>query len=164
MRPITEKVLQRLSHEKLLLVSHTQAQRSVISLEDFLEAAKEEPRIYSALAAILLYKPKIFRGFEKSLRKYPEIKTFVDELFLESKPKKKMFDHDKAFYQKGARTFKAFLDSQKTGKKSRSLFLRVSEEDLERLQKLTEVLKTGSISETIRSLAREKEQKLSLQA
>ncbi len=161
MRPVTEKVLQRLAYERLLLASHAQPQRSPITLEEFLEAAKEDPRIYSALAAILIYKPKIFRGLEKDLKRHPEIREFVAELFLDAGPRKKLFGHDKAFYQKAARTFKDYLDAQKAGKKTRSLLLRVSEEDLERLQKLTTALGTGSVSETIRALAREKENALS---
>lgn len=160
MRPVTEKVIQRLAYEKLLLASHVQPQRTLITLEDFLEAAKEDPRIYSALAAILIYKPKIFRGLEKDLKKHPEIKTFIAELFLESSAKKKLYGHNQAFYQKAARTYKDYLEAQKTGKKSRSLLLRVSEEDLERLQRLTRALGTRSVSETIRMLARDKEKAL----
>jgi len=147
-------------YEKLLLANNIQALRKKITLEEFLEAAQEEPRIYSALGAILLYKPRIFHGLDKDLKKYPKIEGFIDNLFLETKDKKKLFGHERSFYQKSARTFKDYLDSQRLEKKSRSLLLRLSTEDLERLQNLTALLQTKSVSETIRSLAREKESQI----
>ncbi|HKY62702.1 MAG TPA: hypothetical protein VJR29_04710 [bacterium] len=156
MRPVTEKVIQRLAYEKLLLANKIQPLRKKITLEEFLEAAKEKPRIYSALAAILLHKPRVFDRLTRDLRRHPEIQAFVDELFLETRPKAKLFGHDKAFYQKSARTFKDYLESQKAKRKSRTLLIRLSEEDLEGLQLLTKQLGTGSVSETIRRIAGEK--------
>jgi hypothetical protein len=156
MRPVTEKVIQRLAYEKLMLATKIQPLRKKITLEEFLEAAQEEPRVYSSLGAILLHKPAIFDRLPRDLKKHPEIRKYIDDLFLEKNGRAKLFGHDKAFYQKGARTFKEYLESQKNQRKSRSLLIRLSEDELEGLQRLTKKLGTRSVSETIRQIAKEK--------
>ena len=154
MRPITEKVLQRLVFEKLILATQITPIRKKITLEEFLQAAEEEPRIYSALTAILLYKPQIFKNLFGDLKKHPEISKFVDELFLEKNPHAKLFGHDKAFYQKSARTFREYLEKSKLSQntKDKVLSVRLYERDMDHLQKLTEKLGTRSYGETIRHL------------
>jgi hypothetical protein len=156
MRQVTEKILQRLALEKLILASQITPMRKKISLKDFLEAAKEEPRIYSALAAILLYKPQIFQNVRSDLKNYPQIAKFVDELFLDKNPHSKLFGHDKAFYQKSARTFREFLERKGAGGKTldRILTIRLSQKDLDRLKIMTQKMATRSYGDTIRSLLR----------
>ena len=154
MQSHTEKVLQRLVHEKLILATQIKPAAKKITLEEFLKAAEEEPRIYSALGAILLYRPKIFRNLDADLKRNPEIMRFVETLFLDKNPKAKLYGHDKAFYEKVARNYREFLQQKKSaqGRRTEVLSLRLTPEEIETLQAMTEKLKTRNLGDTIRTL------------
>lgn len=156
MRPVTEKVIQRLAHENLLIPKNIRPRRRQITLEDILEAGKEEPRIYEVLPAVLLYKPTMIKGLYKDLKRYPQIEDFAKHLFVNVKEKNNLFGIDKEECVKAALTFKQYLDRKRISQKSRTMTLRLAVEDIERLKKLTQIIKTRSVSETIRFLAREK--------
>lgn len=140
MKPVTEKVLARLTFERLLAVNPIHPRRTRITLDEVLEAGKEESHILQILPAILLYKPQIIRGVVKDKR-VEKLKRGAEE----GEPRQI------------AETFKQFLDRKKTGQKSLTVTFRMAPEDIERLKRLTHELQTGSVSETIRLLARERE-------
>ncbi len=160
MNPVTEKVIQRLTYEHLLIAASLNPRRNRITLDQILEAAKEEPRIYQVLPAIILYKPQMVKGLAKDLKRYPYIRDFANSLFATEAQKKKFFGIPIEDCRKGAQTYRKFLESKKTKQKSRTLTLRLSADDKERLRFLASQLGVRSVSETIRLLAIEKEKNL----
>ena len=152
MKKTTEKVLQRLAYERLLLVHGIEPQRKKITLQDYLEAARDELRLYEVLPAILMYRPSIISQVNHDLKKFPDIKKFADELFDEK-------SRDTAFYgipakecRKAALTYHQYLQTRQKQNKYRLFNLRLGDEDWERLTSLTRTLGTQNHSKTIRQL------------
>jgi len=156
MNPVTEKVIKRLAYENLLMTQGIDPQRKKINLAEVIQAAKEEPRIYEVLPAIILYKPTIIKGLLKDLPRYPKIKKFVDNLFETKTKETRSFGIDKKDCLQRALTFKKYLDYKRKQQKSRTWTLRLAPKDLELLKKLTHQLQKKSVAETIRSLVQEK--------
>ncbi len=152
MNAIVEKVLERLSYERLLLASQLTPKRRRITLEDIFKAGKTEPRVLQTLPAILLYKPSILRGLEKDLKVYPALTEFVETLFS-AKPKQPSFlNVDIADCRKTAMAFRNYLKTVREKRRSRLFNFRLNEEDLAHLQLLSKKMGIENYSELIRHL------------
>lgn len=155
MHPTTQKVLERLIYERLLISSDVSPRRSKIFLDDILFSAGEEPRIYSVLPAVILYKPSVISKLKKDLPRFPKIQKFCEELFAPGHPKK-FFSAPAEECQKNAVRFRDFLNHKKNQNKSTMRTFRFSKQDLELLETLSQRLHVGNLSETLRLLLREK--------
>lgn len=156
MNPNTEKVLQRLVYEGLLISDDFTPQKRRITLEDTLLAGREEPRVLEVLPAMILFKPSILKGLEKDLKKNPEIFKFVAAVREGRTPKPTFLGLDSKDCFKAAEHFQRRLRAKKLGQKSLVLNLRLSAEDFENLKKVTRSLNSKSLSETLRQLVAEK--------
>jgi len=153
---ITERVLQRLSYEKLLITTHIRAQKKRITLNDILEAGRDEPLVYAVLPAILLYNSKIIYNVAKDLKRYPKIQDMIERLFDEKYVKKKFFGIEVRKCQSLARNYKSYLDHLKSKTKYLTKTFRFSQADMEMLKSLTKKLETGGFTQTLRLLLKEK--------
>lgn len=155
--PTTQKVLSRLSYEKLLITTHSLTpQRVKISLENALEAAKEEPRIYATLPAIILNKPSIFSRpkLREQVKKNQKINKKIQNLLKGEKGN--FFDIDATECIQLATTFEKYLATKRKKQKALTMNLRLSEGDYLKLKEITKYLQSSGLSETIRNLVEEK--------
>lgn len=162
MNPVTEKVLQRLSYERLLLTPRLRPQKKRITLEEVIEAGKAEPRIYLVLPAILIHNPKIIYRVDKDLKGYPKVKELLKHIYEQKYAGKKYFGMEVKEYLQNAKGYKKYLDNRRSKNKLITKTFRFSNADVEMLNSLTEKLETGSYTATIRVLLREKSLVLSL--
>ncbi len=157
MKPETEKVLQRLSFEKLLVSTGVVPQRKRITLADVLTAGKEEPRALMVLPAIFLCKKSIIYRFDLDLKKNPSLRDSLQKIFIEKKKgNRHFFGMDIAECERLAQHFKTYLDHKRSKQRSLMRSFRFSQDDISRLKTLTQQMKTGGLSETIRKLVHEK--------
>lgn len=155
MKNTFDKVLQRLSFEKLLIVSHLSPKRVRITLKDAVEASVAEPRILITLPAILLYKKTILAKADWQIYDYPKLKELVQNLFTLA-PNKKFKKIEIFEFQQAAYRFKKFLDLKRSQQQSIARTFRLYQKDIEFLDRLSQNLNLKGHSQTLRHLIREK--------
>jgi len=161
MNLITEKVIQRLVYEGLLFSNEIQGRKRPIKLEEVLMAGRDEPRTLEVLPALLLHRPTAIRDLKKSLKNHPEIDGFIRQMKLGKVTRTKFLGLEAADCLKHAQHFEHCLRETNNTRKSQVFNLRISPEEFAILQKLTRTLNQKGLSETVRYLIRETEQKLS---
>lgn len=149
--PATEKVIERLVHEGALFHNRIQGRRRRITLAEAIEAGREEPRVFEIIPALLLVKPGIFSKLKRDLCKHCQLKKLVEN-----------FDTGKApaswrgipftELKKQQKNLYRLWQSRHQKTKWRALYLRVSDEDVTRLEKLAARKGHYNKSETIREL------------
>lgn len=156
MNPLTTKVLERFNYEKLLTTMGVNPRCTKITLPEILEAGLEEPRIFEALPALLVYKPTAISKLDRDIKKNMAVAKMKENLFNEQKRPAHFFGIDARDCLKAALAYAGYLNAKKKRQKSLMLTLRLSYEDIQVLKDITLKLKTSGVSETIRLLAREK--------
>jgi len=146
-----QRVIERLIYEDVLLHNRFEGRRWPIRLQDLIEAGEKEPRILEVLPAIIRLKPKIIQNLKKDLPNYPHLKTLVNYLDRSNAPKqwKKIPIED---YRRQLERLTRLWTHQKSKNKWRNLNLRVSEENLKKLEELCEKLGQTNKSEIVRNL------------
>lgn len=158
---VTEKVMQRLTYEKLLLKTGLASKRKRIILAEVLHAGKFEPKIFMVLPAIVLFKPQIIFQLWQDLKAQPVLKNFCENLFTETKPKM-IFGVRREDCCAAAEKYRGFLKVKMAKRKSYLRTFRFSENEIERLIKLTKFMGTSGNTETLRKLIQEKSFELQL--
>lgn len=144
MTTVTQKVLERLIYEGLLVHNQLKGRRWRIQLEDMLLAGKEEPRILELLPAIVLYRPTMIWRLKKDL------KNQVPPLFTDDAPKEWMGIPLETL-RKQAQLVQKIMAHRQSKHHWRNINIRVTESDLERLSALAQ--QTGmNKSDVIRKL------------
>ena len=151
----TEKVLQRLAYEKLILVAGVTPQKKRIRLHDILGAGKKEPRVLEVLPAILVYNPKILYGIEKDLRVNQALKNKAQKIMNPQARNVTFFGIPAEDCRRTANTYATYLRKKRRHNRSRLFNLRLSEKDWQRLQEVTKQMGLDNYSETIRTLIAE---------
>ena len=155
MNAVTEKVLQRLNYERLLMTGGLSPKRTRISLPEVMQAAEEEPRIHEVLPAIVVHRPQIISRLEKEIQPYPELIRARQDFFFGRK-RGAFYGIEWTECVKAATTFKNYLNRKRAVQKSTMMTLRVSPADLEMLRRLKEKTGARSVSAAILQLARER--------
>lgn len=153
MKPVTERVLQRLGFERLLFLGGLRPKRLRITLPEIMEAGIEKPRIFIVLPAVLLHNPKIIYRLERDLPRYPELRRVRELLDLNEGT---FLGMEVRKCAQAAETYRRYLQYKKEGQKSLMMNLRLSPQDAENLRAVSHMLGVNNISETIRVLLREK--------
>ncbi|MBX7149241.1 hypothetical protein K1X76_09140 [bacterium] len=141
MDPITQKVLERFCYEKLLMASGITPKRVRITLEDIFHATPYEPRIAQALPGLLLYKPSVVYKLKRDLPHHQKLVQLLAVLFDEKKRPKDFLGIPVADCVKAALIYKNFLKAKTQKQKSRTITLRLSPDDYNKLTLLSK--KTG---------------------
>jgi hypothetical protein len=147
----TERVLERLVYERVLLHNQLKGRRLRIRLPEVLEAGREEPRILEVLPAILKLRPQIVARAKKDLEAYPKLKKVVEYLW-DPKAPREWEGILLADLRKQALRLEQIWKHRQSKTRWRNINIRVSEEDLERLESLSQTLGPRSKSELIRQL------------
>lgn len=156
MKPITEKILERLNYEKLLVTPGLAARKVRITLPEMLEAAREEPRIYTTIPALLVFKPAvIYRGM-RDMEKQGEILKFVQDLFQPNKRAEYFFGIDAQDCVNVAENYRRYLLHKKSKTKFKTFTFRLAEEEVDQLKKLSQKMGKRNLSDTLRTLVAEK--------
>lgn len=155
MNPNVEKILERLAYEKLLLTSGLQPKKRLITLQEVLDAAKEEPRVGQVLLAILIYKPKILKGIVKDLKKYPELAWQAKALFDPKQEKKKFLGIPVDDCRKAALAFQNYLRISRQKKRHRLFNLRLNDDDWQALEQISRTRGISNYSDIVRTLIHE---------
>ncbi len=112
----TQKVLERLNYEKILLSAGITPHRNKITLSDVMHSTQAEPRIYQILPALLTYKPQAIYRYERDLKKFPELENFTHSFFNEKNRPKFFYGIETQDCLKAAQIYKRFLDQKKEPK------------------------------------------------
>ena len=155
MKPVVEKVLERLAYERLLLTSGLQPKKRQITLDDMLEAGNEEPRVYQVLPALLLYKPKIIKGVQKALAKQGNLLEKAQNIFKPDAPDKYFFGIPVADCRRVALAFQNYLRMMRQKSRHRLFNLRLNDEDWESLVRVARLRGTPNYSDIVRTLIHE---------
>lgn len=155
MNPNVEKILERLAYEKLLLTSPLEPKKRIITLQEVLDAAKEEPRIGQVLPAILIYKPKILKGIARDLKKYPELERKAKTIFDPNQEKKDFLGVSVADCRKAALTFQNYLRISRQKTRHRLFNLRLNDDDWQALEKISKTRGITNYSDIVRTLIHE---------
>lgn len=150
-----QRVLQRLVYERLIEEPDVIPKRMRVSLGDLLEVGEQDPRVLIVLPAILICKPKILYKLSRDLEKFSEIVEFTRALFSPYAPKK-FHGIPVETFQKAARDYKTRLTQKKSKETSFVRTFRFTKNDIDLLEKLTEILGATGMSQTLRLLIREK--------
>ena len=153
MKPVTEKVLQRFGYERLLPLGGLRPRRLRVTLTEIMEAGKEEPRILTALPAVLLHHPKIIHRLDKDLPRYPALKGVGS---LSGKSGGTFLGVEINQCIRTAGTYRRYLQAKKETQKSLTMNLRLAPREAEMLRDVSRWLQINNASETIRVLLRQK--------
>lgn len=144
MTTVTQKVLERLIYEGLLMHNQLKGRRWRIRLEELLQAGQEEPRILELLPAIIMHRPTLIWRLKKDL------KGQVPALFTTDAPKEWM-GIPIEILRKQAQNIQTLMTHRQSKQHWRNINIRVTESDLERLSALAQ--QTGmNKSDVIRTL------------
>lgn len=155
MDPTTQKVLQRLNYEKFLYTTGVQPQRKRITLEEMFHAAKYEPRIAEILPGLLLFKPTAIAKLKRDIPHYAQLRQVTENLFNEKQRPREFMGIPTADCAKAALIFKNYLEAKKAKQKSRTITLRLSPTNYQKLTELSQKMGQG-YSEIVRKLIEEK--------
>ena len=147
----TQRVLERLIYEGILFHNQFQGRRWPLELKDYLEAGRQEPRILEVLPAILKLRPNIIRHWKRDLPKYSQLNTLVKQIDQPGAPKLWKSIPIQNFRQQLEHLNKLW-EFNKRKNRFRNLNLRVSEEDLRKLEELSRRLGQPNKSEIVRDL------------
>lgn len=156
MKPITQKVLERLNYEKLLITPGLYPRKLRITLDEMLEAAHEEARIYTTIPALILFKPAAIYQLSKALEKQVEVREFVKNMFQAKLRPKKFFGIDAQDCVNVVENYRRFLLHKKFKTKFKTFTFRLAEDEVNQLKKLSEKIGKKNLSDTIRTLVAEK--------
>jgi hypothetical protein len=147
----TTKVLERLVYEKVLIHNQLSGRRWRITIENLIQAGDEEPRILEVLPALLAYRPQIIAGVKNDLKKHPILQQLAVQLTAADAPKS-WKNIPLAIFQKQARNLRQLWQHQKTKTKWRNINIRVSQENIEQLDRLAQRSGPRNKSTIIREL------------
>ena|SRR3990167_5076695 len=157
MDPITQKVLQRLNYEKLLITTGLHPRRTRITLDEILHTAEYEPRVGEVLPGLIVFKPTAIARLNRDLPAYAKLKQLADNLFNEKQRPREFMGIPTTDCAKAALVFKNYREAKKAKQKSQTITLRLSARDYQQLTELSRKMSQG-YSETIRRLVEEKYQ------
>lgn len=157
MDPITQKVLQRLNYEKLLITTGLIPRRTRITLDEIFRAAEYEPRVGEVLPGLVVFKPTAIARLNRDLPSCAKLKQVADNLFNEKQRPHEFMGIPTTDCAKAALIFKNYREAKKTKQKSQTITLRLSPLDFQKLTELSQKMGQG-YSETIRRLVKEKNQ------
>lgn len=146
-----QKVTERLIYEGILLHNQYQPRRWKIHLKEVIEAGKKDTRILEVLPAILKLKPKVISKAKQDLQLYPDLKKLVLHLSDHHAPHqwRGISIND---LRKQLRRLHEIFENKKQKIRYRNINIRVSQDDLERLEQLASLLGPRSKSSLIRYL------------
>lgn len=148
----TQRVLERLVFEGLLIHNRYTGRRWRVTLSDLLEAGTVEPRVLELLPGILLHRPSlIFRG-QRAKRESSELQTLLQRLPL-APPEEKWRELPLGDLRRAADCIAQLQHRRRRHQRWRNINIRVSEDDLERLQRLA-IREGRTKSEILRTLIR----------
>lgn len=156
MKPITQKILERLNYEKLLITPGLYPRKVRITLDEMLEAAEEEARIYTTIPALILFKPTAIYRLAKDLEKQPNVKDFMKNMFQAKLRPKKFLGIDAQDCVNVAENYRRYLLHKKLKTKFKTFTFRLAEEEVNQLKKLSVKIGKNNLSDTIRTLVAEK--------
>lgn len=152
--PIFEWVTEQLVQEGILFHNRIQGRRRRIYLEEVLKAGKEEPRILEVIPAVISLKPHIIAKCKRDLKNFPDLEELLQNFDSEKAPPLWRGIAIKTLQEQQRRLYQLWqYRHRKT--KWRNINIRVSEEDIQRLNTLAVKLKHGNKSEVIRQLISE---------
>lgn len=130
-----QRVLERFVFEGLLIHNRYEGRRWRVTLSDLMEAGAVEPRVWELLPGILLHRPSlIFRG-QRALREFPDLQNLLQRLPLASSGEMwrglPLTD-----LRRAADRIAQLQQHRRSRQRWRNINIRVSEEDLERLQRI----------------------------
>ncbi len=146
------KVLERLNYERLLFSSGVTAKRRPITLDEVLQAAAFENRIYAVLPAIYFNRPQVIKNFERDLKKNPKLGVKLKN-FHKLNLKEPFFGVTVGECLQHAETYRRYLMENSKDQKQLMRTFRFSYADLERLKRITKKLNLSGMSQTIRYLS-----------
>jgi len=145
-----KKVIQRLCYEGYLHNTVLKPARCQITVNDMLIAGAQEPRILEILPGLLLIEPKVIRNIKRDLPRHPEIQEAIRNV-EEKRVAAEFLKIPIIDCIKQAKILQIIYERKKINNKSKNLNLRVSGEDIKKLERLSRRLgKTKS--ETVRYL------------
>ncbi len=156
MKPVTQKILERLNYEKLLMTPGLHPRKLRITLEEMLEAAKEEARIYTTIPALILFKPTGIYRLVKDLEKQSKVREFVKNIFQPKLRPPKFFGIEAQDCVNAAENYQRFLLHKKSKTKFKTFTFRLAEDEITKLKKLSEKIGKHNLSDTLRTLVAEK--------
>lgn len=155
MDPITQKVLQRLNYEKLLVTTTLHPRRTRITLDEIFHAAGYEPRVAEVLPGLVVFKPTAIAKLNRDLPAHAKLKQVADHLFNEKQRPREFMGIPTVDCAKAALVFKNYREAKKAKQKSQTITLRLSPQDYQKLTELSRKMGQG-YSETIRRLVEDK--------
>lgn len=146
----TQRVLERLVYEGLLVHNQYEGRRWRLTLATLLEAGQREPRILEILPGMLLHRPHLVYRLRQELPRFPDLAELLR--VVAGPPTDATWQGIPIIDLQRAAQRIALLQRQRRRRlRWRHLNIRVSETDLQRLQRIAH--KTGhSKSQVIRDL------------
>lgn len=150
MTGVTQKVLERLIYEGLLVHNQLNGRRWRVQLGDVLRAGKEEPRVLELLPAILIHRPTLIWRLQKDLKEQIALTKLIQTLFADDAPKSWMGIPIETL-RKQTQLIQKLASHRQSKQHWRNINIRVTEADLERLTALAQ--QTGlNKSDVVRTL------------
>ncbi|GEM_PF-5697672 len=131
----TERVIERLVYEGLLVHNQYRGRRWRVTLADLLAAGRSEPRILEVLPGILLHRPTVLYRGERDLRASPELQKLLRDLHSAA-PTTRWRGLPMQDLRHAADRIAQLQRHQRSKGRWRNINIRVSEVDLQRLDAL----------------------------
>lgn len=135
----TQKVLERLVYEGLLLHNQYTGRRWRMRLDDVIEAGAAEPRIWELVPGILLHRPSLLSHRQRDLPRHAELARLIRH-FTTLPSSTTWQGLPIGDLRKTATRIAQLTTQRRRTQKWRNLNLRVSEEDLATLNQLAQTL------------------------
>lgn len=133
--PTTQRVIERLVYEGLLLHNQWTGRRWRVTLADLLRAGDSEPRVWGLLPGILLHRPTMIFRLRHDLPSCPELTTLLRRL-----PTAPAQHRWRGVTMQELRTaadrIATLQQHQRRSQRWRNINIRISETDLQRLDLL----------------------------
>lgn len=137
MTTTTQKVLERLIYEGLLVHNQLKGRRWRIQLGNMFRAGQEEPRVLELLPAILIHRPTLIWRLQKDLKEQVALTKLIQTLFTDDAPKSWMGIPIETL-RKQTQLIQKLISHRQSKQHWRNINIRVTETDLDRLATLAQ--------------------------
>lgn len=151
----TKKTIARLCHEGLLFTNDVVPRRLRVTLPNLFAAAKEEPRVYAVIPALILHKLGIIFKFKRDCAKFAQEINQAKKILDPAAKEKYFFGIDKQECQRIAQRFGESLARRRQKQHSSTVTFRLKPEDLGCLRRIAKTLNLTGVSQVIRYLGHE---------
>lgn len=150
--PMVQRVLERLIYEGALVHNQYEGRRRRVRLRDVLAAGQREPRIYEVLPALLRRKPSAIYRVKQDIREYPDLQRLLETFDTPDAPQEWRGIALEQLRKVEQQLGELWTFTQRNTTKWRTMNLRLTDADLDRLTQLTDELGISSKSAVIRYL------------